>query len=66
MLLDRTYDRQQLLDAVRQAWVLADRADVRDGLVPTILRNLQRDLVGKAAIESGYFAQQLTTAADRL
>lgn len=66
VLLDRTNDRKRLLDAVRHAWILTELADVRNGLVPVILRNLQHDLGRKDPLDHATFALQLTRAADRL
>jgi hypothetical protein len=58
--------RSSLLDAIRHAWILADLADVDDGLPRTLLRNLQRDLMGQSAIEPVQYANQLTFAASKV
>jgi hypothetical protein len=66
-LFSSSNGRHVLLDGIRHAWVLADLADVREGLVRTLLRNLQRDLAQRPAeCERAYFARQLTSAADQL
>lgn len=66
LLLTPGHHRHVLVDGIRHALILADLAGVDEGILRTLLRNLQRDLAGAAAVERGYFAQQLTIAADRL
>lgn len=56
---------EQLQDAVRHAWVLADLGEVDEGLVRTLLRNLGRDL-RTGGLDRSYYARQLQNAMDRL
>ena len=62
-LLDHA-DRAQLQDAIRHAWVLADLADMEEGLVRMVLRNLARDLQGSE--DRAHYARQIQNAMDRL
>ena len=66
LLLAPGSQRHVLIDGIRHALALADLAGIPPGVLRTLLRNLQRDLAGKAPIDHGYFAAQLTSAADRL
>ena len=66
-LLTSRNGRHVLLDGIRHACVLSDLADIREGLLRTVLRNLQRDLSEHpVSLDRGYFAAQLTSAADHL
>jgi hypothetical protein len=66
-LLTSRNGRHVMLDGIHHAWVLADLADVGEGLARTVLRNLQRDLNDRpVSLDRGYFAAQLTNAADHL
>ena len=66
-LLSSGHGRHVLLDGVRHALALAELASIPPGVLRTVLRNLQRDLVQHpASVDRHYFAAQLTTAADHL
>jgi hypothetical protein len=58
--------RANLLDAIRHAWILADLADLDEGLPRTLLRNLQRELMGQAPINPAHYVDQLTFAASKV
>ena len=66
VLQDQSYEPGRLIDAVRHASVLADLAEVRDGVVPLLLRNLEHDLEGEKSLERSYFADELGSAANRM
>ena len=65
-LQDETRERGRLIDAVRHASLLADLAEVRDGMVPLLLRNLEHELEGEKKVERSYFADELGSAANRM
>ena len=67
LLLDPGNHRQVILDGIRHAWILADLAEVGEGVLRTVLRNLQHDLHSQpASVERHVVAQQLSSAADHL
>ena len=66
VLQDRGYEPAQVMDAVRHASILADLAEVRDGVVPLLLRNLEHDLSGHKNLEAHFFATELASAANRM
>ena len=65
-LQDESRERARLIDSVRHASLLADLAEVRDGMVPLLLRDLENDLEGQKPVERGYFADELDSAAARM
>jgi hypothetical protein len=65
-LLEPTYDRARLLDAIRHVGFLADLAEARTGLLQMALRNLRWDLQGNGTVDRTYFAALVSRAADQL
>lgn len=58
--------RHRLHDAVRHAWILADLAEIGEGPVRAVLRDLARELRGGTPTDSTGLANQTTRAADQL
>lgn len=67
LLLEGGNHRHVLLDGIRHAWVLADLADVGDGVLRGLLSDLQRKLADRPGeVDRPYFARHITGAADQL
>ena len=67
LLLQGGNHRHVILDGIRHAWVLADLADVEDGVLRALMSDLQRKLSqSPAEVDRTYYARSLSGAADHL
>ncbi|MBW3630154.1 MAG: hypothetical protein KY464_12750 [Gemmatimonadetes bacterium] len=67
LLLEGGNHRHVILDGIRHAWILADLADVGDGVLRALMSDLQRKLADRPAdVDRAHFARHMTGAADQL